>query len=40
MAYVMEVPVDGGGRLLVQVREDELPGARFSSVRRPDSDRW
>jgi Trypsin-co-occurring domain 1 len=27
MAYVIEIPVEAGGRLLVQAREDELPGA-------------
>jgi hypothetical protein len=26
MAYLIEVPVDGGGRLVVQVDEDDLPG--------------
>jgi hypothetical protein len=35
MAYVMEVPVDAGGRLLVQVPEDELPGALELASLRP-----
>jgi Trypsin-co-occurring domain 1 len=33
MAYVMEVPVTGGGRLLVQVDEDDLPGGLGSAAR-------
>jgi hypothetical protein len=36
MAYVMEVPVDAGGRLLVQVPENELPaGALELASLRP-----
>jgi hypothetical protein len=27
MSYLMEVPVDGGGRLVVQVGDEELPGS-------------
>jgi hypothetical protein len=33
MAYVMEVPVTGGGRLLVQVDEDDLPDGLVPAAR-------
>jgi Trypsin-co-occurring domain 1 len=35
MAYVMEVPVEAGGRMLVQIPEDELPGALELASLRP-----
>lgn len=35
MAYLIEVPVEAGGRLLVQVREDDLPGALELASLRP-----
>jgi hypothetical protein len=35
MAYVMEVPVDAGGRLLVQIPENELPAALELASLRP-----
>jgi hypothetical protein len=35
MAYVIEFPVVGGGRLLVQAREDELPGGLELASLRP-----
>jgi hypothetical protein len=34
MVYVMEVPVSGGGPLLVQVDEDDLPGGLELAARR------
>jgi NTP-dependent ternary system trypsin peptidase co-occuring protein len=33
MTYVMEVPVDSGGRLLVQVTEDDLPDGLVPAAR-------
>jgi|ERR1022692_2184125 hypothetical protein len=35
MAYVVEVPVDGGGRLLVQASDDEVPGGLELAAVRP-----
>jgi hypothetical protein len=35
MAYLMEVPVEAGGRLVVEVTEDDLPGALELAARRP-----
>ena len=35
MAYVIEVPVDAGGRLLVQASEDDLPGGLELAALRP-----
>jgi hypothetical protein len=35
MAYLIEVPVDGGGRLVVQVAEDDLPGGLALASLRP-----
>jgi len=35
MAYVIEVPVETGGRLLVQVGEDDLPGELELASPRP-----
>ena len=35
MAYVIEVPVDAGGRLLVQAGEDDLPGGLELASLRP-----
>jgi len=34
MAYVMEVPVTGGGQLLVQIDEDDLPSGVVPAARR------
>jgi len=36
MAYVIEFPVDAGGRMLVQVNEDDLPGTVELASLRPD----
>lgn len=35
MAYVIEIPVEAGGRLLVQASEDELPGELELAALRP-----
>lgn len=35
MAYLIEVPVDGGGRLVVQVAEQDLPGDLVLASLRP-----
>ena len=35
MAYVIEIPVDAGGRLLVQAREDDLPSTLELASLRP-----
>jgi Trypsin-co-occurring domain 1 len=35
MAYVIEFPVDGGGQLLVQANEDDLPGTLELASLRP-----
>jgi hypothetical protein len=35
MAYVIEIPVEAGGQLLVQVPEDELPGPLELASLRP-----
>ena len=35
MAYVIEIPVEAGGRLLVQAREDDLPGGLELASLRP-----
>jgi hypothetical protein len=35
MTYLVEVPVDGGGRLVVQVGEDDLPGELALASLRP-----
>ena len=35
MAYVVEIPVDGGGRLLVQASDDELPGGLELAALQP-----
>ena len=35
MAYVIEFPVDAGGRMLVQVNEDDLPRAIELASLRP-----
>jgi hypothetical protein len=35
MAYLVEVPVDGGGRLVVRVDEDDLPGGLTLASLRP-----
>jgi hypothetical protein len=35
MAYLIEVPVDAGGRLLVQANEDDLPGGLELAALRP-----
>jgi hypothetical protein len=34
MAYLIEIPVDGGGRLVVQVAEEDLPGNLVPASRR------
>lgn len=35
MTYLLDVPVEGGGRLLVQASEDELPGGLELAALRP-----
>ncbi|HZN18538.1 MAG TPA: CU044_2847 family protein [Micromonosporaceae bacterium] len=35
MTYLLDVPVEGGGRLLVQVSEEELPGGLELAALRP-----
>jgi len=35
MAYVIEIPVDSGGQLLVQANEDDLPGTLELASLRP-----
>jgi hypothetical protein len=35
MAYLVEVPVDGGGSLLVEVSEEDLPGRLEFAALRP-----
>jgi len=35
MAYVIEIPLDAGGSLLVQAREDDLPGGLELAALRP-----
>jgi hypothetical protein len=35
MSYLIEVPVDGGGRLLVQASDDDLPGSLELATLRP-----
>jgi hypothetical protein len=35
MAYVMEIPVDGGGRLLVEKSDGDLPGDLELAARLP-----
>jgi Trypsin-co-occurring domain 1 len=35
VGYLIEVPVDGGGRLLVQATDDELPGSLELAALRP-----
>lgn len=35
MAYLIEVPMDGGGRIVVQVAEEDLPGGLALASRRP-----
>ena len=35
MSYLIEVPVDGGGRLLVQASDDDLPGHLELAALRP-----
>ena len=35
MAYVIEIPVEAGGRLLVQAGEDDLPGTLELASLRP-----
>lgn len=35
MTYLVDVPVEGGGRLLVQVSEDQLPGGLELAALRP-----
>ena len=35
MAYVIEIPVDAGGSLLVQAHEDDLPGGLELASLRP-----
>jgi hypothetical protein len=35
MTYLIEVPVDGGGRLVVQVAEQDLPGGLVLASLRP-----
>src|SRR5712692_6316910 len=34
MAYVIEIPLDAGGSLLVQAREDDLPGEVVARARQ------
>ena len=35
MGYLMEVPVEAGGRLVVEVSDDELPGSLELAAPRP-----
>jgi hypothetical protein len=35
MAYLIEIPVEGGGQLLVQARDDDLPGDLDLAAPRP-----
>jgi hypothetical protein len=35
VAYLIDVPVDGGGRLLVQASDDDLPGNLELAALRP-----
>jgi hypothetical protein len=35
MGYLMEVPVEAGGRLVVEVSEDDLPGSLELAARGP-----